>query len=647
MTEANLPSSVYRLAQKEFEAIPGRPWVYWVSENIRGIFKSMHTLGEYAYPKVGLQTGENKRFVKYWWEVGRINIDYKRRKVGEKFEPHLKWIPYMKGGGFRRWLGNQENIVNWFNDGYELRNFADENGRLKSRPQNMDYYFREGITYSYLTSGTFSARYSPGGFIFDVAGSSLFPNDIFLYLSILNSRLAGYCLKLINPTVNFQVGDLARLPIPLSSTERLRYAVRHVIQVAFYTNTLEEISFDFISPASWLSGIEDAYRLVNLLCDIEKDIDDEVFALYGLSDADRETIDAESFGDSLDDNGENDYSAIAEEEDEIEASITQKELAVHRISYTIGIVLGRFQPGVVGSLGSAIYRRDDFTVGSLPASDEAEFDKLIGPPEPFAYIDGQGGRHVFLREVEEQLRALADMDSITVLDEGHPDDLPAKVLHALELMLGELGAREVVEVATGEAHQTLQALRRFLERDFFTKWHVKWYRKRPVYWLLQSPKRLYGVYLFHERLTRDTLFVIQRQYVDKKLNLTRQLLAEKRAQAEKAESARERRELNKEAENLETLLLDLEEFARRLKTITDRGYTPHIDDGVILNMAPLHEVIPAWNNEPRKYWDGLERGDYDWAQLAMDYWPERVREKCRRDKSLAIAHGHEEWYESK
>ena len=112
-------------------------------------------------------------------------------------------------------------------------------------------------------------------------------------------------------------------------------------------------------------------------------------------------------------------------------------------------------------------------------------------------------------------------------------------------------------------------------------------------------------------------------------------------------SARERRELDKEAEELEKLALDLEEFAQRLKTITDRGYTPHIDDGVILNMAPLHEVIPSWSKEPQKYWQGLEKGDYDWARLAMDYWPERVRAKCKTDKSLAIAHGHEEWYEGK
>ncbi|MBI3933073.1 MAG: SAM-dependent methyltransferase, partial [Acidobacteria bacterium] len=140
-------------------------------------------------------------------------------------------------------------------------------------------------------------------------------------------------------------------------------------------------------------------------------------------------------------------------------------------------------------------------------------------------------------------------------------------------------------------------------------------------------------------LTKDTLFVVQRKYLDAKLKLTRQLLAEKR-EAERVErGARERRALNKEADEAEKLLADLEEFARRLKAITERGYDPDINDGVILNMAPLREVIPSWSKEPQKYWDGLARGDYDWAHIAMKHWPERVRQKCRTDKSLAVAHG--------
>jgi len=197
---------------------------------------------------------------------------------------------------------------------------------------------------------------------------------------------------------------------------------------------------------------------------------------------------------------------------------------------------------------------------------------------------------------------------------------------------------QVVTAVGGQPSAVNDSLRRFLEREFF-KWHVRWYRKRPIYWLLQSPRKLYGVYLFHERMTQDTLYLVQRRYLDRKITLTRQLMAEKRAAASAESGARERRALNKQADEAEKLLADLDEFARRLKAVTDGGYSPDINDGVILNMAPLRQVVPAWSKEPQKYWDGLERGEYDWAHVAMRYWPERVREKCRTDKSLAIAHG--------
>jgi hypothetical protein len=332
--------------------------------------------------------------------------------------------------------------------------------------------------------------------------------------------------------------------------------------------------------------------------------------------------------------------ASVEPESDVDSEVVEnKEVAasdgsagVLWIAYAAAVILGSTAPGINGAFGCAIYDRDDFAIGSLIAPDDAELNELIGTPDQFAYVDGQGGRHVFPADVEGKLRALADSDGIVVLDDGHPDDLPAKVETALELMLGEQGAAEVVAEIGGD-------LRRFLERDFFTKWHVKWYRKRPIYWLLQSPRKLYGLYLFHERLTKDTLFVVQRKYVDAKLKLTRQLLGEKRQAANEAADARARRALNKEADELEKLLADVEEFARRLKAITDRGYDPDINDGVILNMAPLAEVIPSWSKEPQKYWDGLEAGDYDWAHIAMKYWPVRVKAKCKTDKSLAIAHG--------
>ena len=182
-------------------------------------------------------------------------------------------------------------------------------------------------------------------------------------------------------------------------------------------------------------------------------------------------------------------------------------------------------------------------------------------------------------------------------------------------------------------------LRKFLERDFFTKWHIPQYRKRPVYWLLQSPRKTYGLYIFHERINKDTLFRIRTEYAEPKINLLESQIAGLREKRDIAEG-REKRVLDKEIGIQIEILDDVREFKKLLKTIIEeRGYTPHIDDGVLLNMAPLWELIPSWQTEPKKAWQALERGEYDWAYQAIDHWPDRVKEKCKTDKSLAIAHG--------
>ncbi len=637
-------SNTYRVQQRQFKAIPGEPWVYWITPPVRQLFKTLPALVDYAQPRVGLQTGDNARFLRFWWEVGVDYVGLSCASAESAQATRRRWFPYMKGGEFRRWHGNQDYTVNWMGDGKEIRAFTPA-----SVIRNPEFYFRPGVTWTDLGASGFSARITPGGFVFDVSGSCAFPNStdsILQLLATLNSTVSAYILGLLNPTMHFQVGDLSRLPIPSTASIALSSFVTHATRSVKLQSAQDETTYDFLASPRWATGLQDLAISQARLAELESQIDDEVYRLYGISDEDRAAIEAELRSDqsSVDSEKSDEGDEATEvEEAETATTMTWQELAVRWVSYAVGIVLGRFKPGVAGELGSAVYRREDFAIGSLPAPDEAEFNLLVGRPERFAYIDANDGRHLFPAEVEVKLRALADSDGIVVLDDGHPDDLPAKVETALELMLGERGAAEVVEAISGEtvgANQSVRPLlRKFLERDFFSKWHVKWYRKRPIYWLLQSPRKLYGVYLFHERITKDTLFVVQRKYLDAKIALTRQTLAEKRAEAAKAGPARERRAYNKEADEAEKLLADLEEFAKRLKAVTDRGYDPDLNDGVILNLAPLWEVLPAWSKEPQKYWEGLQRGDYDWAHIAMKHWPERVKAKCKTDKSLAIAHG--------
>jgi hypothetical protein len=296
----------------------------------------------------------------------------------------------MKGGTFRRWYGNQSYVVNWGKDGAQIKSFGIENGRIASRPQNTEYYFRRGVTYSYLTSGRFSAHLSPGGFIFDVAGSSLFPKDVSLVLAVMNSRFASYALKLINPTVNFQVGDIARLPIPDASSPGLSMLVEQAIGLAKADSQEDETTYDFIAPPSWETGIDNVAARHHRLAEIEQDIDEEVYCLYGISDEDRAAIEAELVEPTAQDASDEENGDFSSDTEDIEAAedapLTREELARRWISYAVGIVIGRFQPG----------------------------------------IDGALGRGHFSQDIAAKLRALADSDGILVLDQGHPDDLATK-----------------------------------------------------------------------------------------------------------------------------------------------------------------------------------------------------------------------------
>jgi hypothetical protein len=406
-------------------------------------------------------------------------------------------------------------------------------------------------------------------------------------------------------------------------------------------------------PMSPDTDLSDRSAMESTLTRLEAQIDNVVYKLYGISDDDRAAIEAElASGQGIGEEAQAEADESEGEDDATEsaqAAANPVELAVRWISYAVGIVLGRFQPGIRGTLGSAIHYRDDFAIGSLPAPDEAEFDELVGPPERFAHVDAEGGRHLFSEEVEAALRDLALPDGIAVLDERHPRDLPALVERALRLMLDD-GSKS----AHGESrivNDLVQIgangdLRAFLSKDFFTRWHLRWYRKRPVYWPLQSAKRSYGFVLFHERADRLTLYTLQRDYLDYKLNAVRQQVTDLN-QAAAMQSGATRRATEREAAKVAAVLDELTEFARAMERMVRGGYEPEdnwIDDGVILRLAPLWELLPLWKAEPKKYWERLERGDFDWSHIAMKYWPARVREKCATNKSFAIAHGHEEWY---
>ena len=630
MNESKLPELVYRLRQDDFGAIPGSPWVYWISNTIRNIFRDTENIEKHARPRQGTATSDNNRFLRFWWEINEYPLFSKNP---------WKWFPYMKGGAFKKWYGNQFHTVNWCENAKEIRNFD------RSVIRNKDYYFREGITWSDLSSKGFGVRYLPPGFIFDVKGSSGFPekDHLFTIMAVMNSSWMNYALGLLNPTVSFQVGDIARVPFnpPTPSQKSVFDAqVPQCIHIQQVGSLHSETTFDFIVPFNWPDGVLQSQGLEHHLSALETQINDQVYKLYDISSEDHQAIDNELGGGQA---GSDDAEDIkVEDEEDNAAVINSVALAYSWLSYSVGNILGRFQPGTPGALGSAIHRSSDFSIGSLPEPTEEEFNELVGDPSQFAYIDEQDGRHVFSKETEQALQAMALPDGIAVFDPSHPRDLPTLVSKALELMLGQAQAQEVIQQAAGGD------LRKFLEKDFFTQHHIKQYRKRPVYWPIQSSKRSYGFVLFHEKIDRNTFYALQQEpYLPTKRRAVQLRLEELSKKVLTAQGAA-RKPIEKEMDDLRQLAEELAQFAKDLDAITSGGYEPEadwIDDGVILRMAPLWSVIPIWKSEPKKYWDALAAGKYDWSHIAMKYWPDRVKQACKKNKSYAIAHGHEEWYQ--
>lgn len=209
----------YRRNAQDFKSIPGSPIAYWASNGLLNSFKLGKPLSLFGVPRVGLQTGDNARFVREWWEVSLSKERFDCPSIDESIQSGCKWFPYNKGGDYRKWYGNNDCIVNWENDGSEIRSFTDENGKQLSRPQNTNYYFCPAITWSKISSGSIAFRFKPTGHLFDVAGTSIFGSDEALaYLQgACNSSVMMEIASLLSPTLNFEVGQVASYPIIESS----------------------------------------------------------------------------------------------------------------------------------------------------------------------------------------------------------------------------------------------------------------------------------------------------------------------------------------------------------------------------------------------------------------------------------------------
>ena len=585
-------SRLYFVLPESFRQVPCAPFAYWISENVRSSFSKMPALEDGTSGRVakrGVNSNDDFRFIRCFWEV---------QKVGER------WFNHPKGGAFAKHYSDPHLVLDWHKSGAYL-----EAERKTSRVYafaivpSKDLYFRPGLTYSLRTQRGLGMRVLPAGCIFGSKGPGIFvPSDdvetLLSLLAISTSSAFGLLVDLQTSFGSYEVGVIQRAPIPeLSSLQKTKLAAlaRRAWELKRTLDTIEEISHAFLLPSvlrDCLGDDFDSSAIETEMVRIQSEIDEIAFELYSFSDADRAAMNQPVEGES----GDDDREGEEEEEDTTELPVDAPSAL---LSWAAGVIFGRFD-----------WR---LATGERAAPPEPEpFDPL---PEksPGMLPDGTAPFHTHA--------------GILVDDQGHPHDLA----HLVEEVLGRVDMPVPDDV------------RRWLQRDFFT-FHIQRYsksrRKAPIYWPLATASGSYTLWVYYPSLSSQTLYTAINDFVEPKL---KEVGADGAALRNKG-TVRTREE-EKLFETLQTFELELIELRDTLLGIA-QGYQPNHDDGVQITAAPLWPLFrhKPWQKVLKDTWTKLEKGEYDWAHLAMNYWPTRVREKCKTDKSLAIAHDLEALY---
>jgi hypothetical protein len=410
------PENRYEAKQEDFEKIPGSPIAYWVSDKVVSIFEKSQKLGSISEIKQGLKTGDNDVFLKRWQEINFNNIGMNYNDISETENCSHKWYPYNKGGEFRKWYGNNEYLVNWFNNGYEIRNFYDDNGRQKSRPQNIQYFFKQSITWTAISSSNFGVRFCNNGFIFDGGGSSAFINqDIYQYIgALLISKIAYQNLKILSPTISFEIGHIKAIPILFPKQDSIKQQIETLTQQNINISKEEwdsrETSWDFAQNEILRikneelkienGKIEDVY---NAYCDYwrekfyklhknEEELNRLFIEIYGLEDELTPDVPLEDI-------------TILKKEAKIidnELVFQADEIMKQFISYAVGVMFGRYSLDSEGLLIANMNQE-------VPKSTtfEIDDDNVIPVLEDDYFSDDIASRFIqFVKKVfgEEHLR---------------------------------------------------------------------------------------------------------------------------------------------------------------------------------------------------------------------------------------------------
>lgn len=615
-------SKIYTVNPESFRQVPGSPFAYWVSDRIRQLFTELPSFeSEGRVVRQGLATGDDFRFIRLWWEVVPEKIvtgttETTQEEFRQQTFEGKQWVPFAKGGEYSPYYADMHLIINWEKDGDEIKTFKNpQTGKLFSRPQNTDFYFRMGLTYPRRTQKGLNIRVYPAGCIFADKGPAIFvENDILTsLLGLTNSNIFQTLVSLQMAFGSYEVGVIQRTPVStLSKREgvELDKLALSCVDLKRSRDRVNELSYIFSLPRllqtlddtlanSFTFWQETIAKTEQRLSEYQYQINSLASRCYEIDGEDKQTITI------VNDNNSAIVSKEDSEDDTEELStnsgqIDYRHLIADLISYTVGCTFGRWDIR--------------FATGEKPAPELPDPFAPLPACSPGMLTDKHG---LPLRETPPNYPIQINWNGILIDDPDHPDDIIRRVRDVLEVIWGDKS-----EAIEKEACKILEVKEL---RDYFRKpgnggfWsdHIKRYsksrRKAPIYWLLQSSKKNYAIWIYYHRLDKDILFKALVNYVEPKLRLEEGNLEQLRSQKTAAGTAGIVKQLEKQIDRQESLISELQDFQDKLRRAANLNLEPDLNDGVVLNIAPLWELVP-WH-EAKKYWLELTANKYEWSSM--------------------------------
>ena len=542
----------FNKTNEQLREIQGTPYTaYWASDVVLSAFKKSHLVGDVSEPRVGMATANNDRFIRLWFEVNRnkfgINISSRKEAV----ESRKKWFPFAKGGEQRKWYGNNDTVVNWENDGFEIQNFKDEKtGRIRSHNYNLDYIFSSALTWTVIGTEKTSFRFCPVGFLYSNSGYGLFCNNEktkYYLLGFMNSKIAASLLKILSPSMGFESGYLRKLPlIESDSLDSIVERVKHCIDGSNAEWDSFEISWDFkkhpllrnvstISEAftQWQSECDDRF---NQLKANEEELNRIFIDIYGL-------------------------------QDELTPEVEDKDVTVRKadlqrdikslLSYAVGCMFGRYSLDVEG----------------------------------LAYAGGEW-------DSSKYQSYIPDADNvIPITDEEYlDDDIVSRLCAWLKAVYGadtlEANLDYIAKALGNKGSTSREIIRNYFLNDFF-KDHCQTYSvtgsgKRPIYWLFDSGKQNgFKALVYLHRYTPDTIGNLRIDYLHKMQRVYESEINRMQDMMDHSENAREVATAGKRKDKLAKQLKECREYDEKISHLALSRIELDLDDGVKVNYRKL------------------------------------------------------------